>query len=690
MRALPSISLGALVLGGPLAAGWAVAAEGALPPVTVLSEPAVGSDIPGGEGARATDRAGFSRTELDESTLATRRPDRLEGLAGGVPGGHAGREEGGLGTAWTLRGFTVTTPQWNGLTDIDRLFVRDPYTIERVEIVPGPDAILQGVGSPGGAIRYHGKRPEHTPAHEVGVEVGHPDHRRVVADSTGPIGDDLAYRLTLAGQDGERRPAAQPTERLHVLGGLAWRYHADGELRLEHEFQRNRRPYDMGTVWLEDGPVYDTPLHSPEQESDRRYQRSALYWDHQLTEGLGVSLSAAYSEVDREELILGFYSFGLLPAPEPVAGYAARVDDQYTQEDLRLQVDFERRTHWGRWQAVAGADAHRQEIDFQRDQLRYWDDEGNWWQQFSVDPRDPDFSGIRLGNLALERQEGPEEVDRYGAYLANRIELGERWAFTAGVRHNEYEVREGDEDDPQLAVVAEDRGVTWQAGAELDVTPRSRVYVHAGTGLRPNEGEDRHGDFLPSRESAITELGWRHAPTDRQQLAVAAYHLREENLPQEDEAYPDEDYFRAVGEVEVEGVEARYRLQTEAWQVVPNVTIQRSRSYDEEEPQQRGNHLEGVPRHLAGLELRHDLGAYTALPLSLWYCGEYVGGWYLDDANEYRTDAYTVHSLGGTLEWSRGARLDLRVNNATDERYLAAPRVQGERREVRVALSQRF
>lgn len=140
----------------------------------------------------------------------------------------------------------------------------------------------------------------------------------------------------------------------------------------------------------------------------------------------------------------------------------------------------------------------------------------------------------------------------------------------------------------------------------------------------------------------------------------------------------------------MEGVEARYRLQTDAWQVVPNVTIQRGRNYDEGEPQQRGNHLEGVPRHLAGLELRHDLGAYTALPLSLWYCGEYVGGWYLDDANEYRTDAYTVHSLGGTLEGSQGARLDLRVTNATDERYLAAPRVQGERREVRVALSQRF
>ncbi|ABM62647.1 TonB-dependent receptor [Halorhodospira halophila SL1] len=674
------------------AIAWSTGAfADALPPVTVVSDPPSEPSVRAGDRVTAPgDRKGPRRHGLEAGALERLNADRLEELAGAVPGAHAGREEGGLGTAWTLRGFEVTTPQWNGLTDIDRLFVRDPYTVEQVEVVPGPDAILQGVTSPGGSIRYQGKRPEYTPAHEVGVEAGYPDHRRVVADTTGPVGDHLAYRLTLAGQDGESRPAEQQTERLHALAGLAWRYHADGELRLEHGFQRNRQPYDMGTVWLEDGPVYDTPLHSPDQESDRRYQRTALYWDHALTEGLAVSLRAAHSEVEREEAIVGFYSFGLLPAPEPVAGYAARIDDQYTQDDLRLQLEYEHDTARTRWHWVVGGDMHRQEIDFRRDQLRYWDDDDDWWQQFSVDPRDPDFAGIELSNLALTRQERPEETDRYGAYLANRLEVGARWAFTAGVRHTEYEVRKANEDDPELAIAAEDRALTWQAGLQLDVTRRAQLFAHAGTGIRPNEGIDRHGDFLPSRESAVTELGWRYAPDRRQQLVVAAYHLREENLPQEDEAYSEEDYFRAVGEVEVEGVEARYVLDTGAWRIAPNATLQRSRNYDEDEPAERGNHFEGVPRHLAGLEVDHDLGAYTPLALRLWYCAEYVGGWYLDDANDYRTDGYTLHSLGAIYQWPEGTRLDLRVRNATDERYLAAPRVQGERREVRLGLSRRF
>ncbi|MFP4647966.1 MAG: TonB-dependent receptor plug domain-containing protein [Halorhodospira sp.] len=121
----------------------------------------------------------------------------------------------------TLRGFEVTAPTWNGLRDIERLFVRDPYTVERVEVLTGADAILEGVTSPGGVIRYHGKHPRYASAGELGVEAGYPDHRRVTADATRPLGEDLAYRLTLAGQDGETRPGELTTERLHGLAGLA-------------------------------------------------------------------------------------------------------------------------------------------------------------------------------------------------------------------------------------------------------------------------------------------------------------------------------------------------------------------------------------------------------------------------------------------------------------------------------------
>ncbi len=675
---------GWLALGLGLVSGQAVAGEAHLPPVTVTDELApVSSRGPGPGWARATDRAGASRTSIGREALDRRGPDRVEQLTGAMPGAHTGRAHGGLSTAVTLRGFDITTPYWNGLPDIDRLFVRDPYTIERVEVLSGPDAILEGVTSPGGSIRYRGKRPQFRSAHEVGVEAGHPDHLRVTADTTGPLGERLAYRVTIAGQDGERRPARLTTEWLHGLAGLTWRYGAHGEVRLEHEYQRNRRPYDMGTVWLEDGPVYDTPLHSPEQESDRQYQRSALYWAHRLTDRWRISARAAHSEVEREELLMGFFIRGEeVPAPAALSGYAADLEDDYAQKDGRLEIDYVDQSGdiGQRW--TFGVDIQRKDIDFESAQSV---------GAYALDPKDPEFpaAGTLDWPSSLERFEH-EERARRGAYIASRVELKDRWQVTSGVRYNDYEIRNADEDDPELTDAAQDRALTWQAGVRLDIASRSQVYINGGTGIRPNEGVDRNEDYLPSRESRMAEAGWRLSPGEQQQVRVALYHLEEVNLPQEDEDFPEEDYLVPAGEVEAQGIEGRYDLDTAAWRLAPNIAFQRTRNGGGEDPAQEGNDLVGVPRYLAGLRLAHDLGAYTPLRLTMWYAGEYVGGWYLDEANDYKTDPYAIHNLGATYRWQGGTRLDLRVRNATDERYLAGPRFQGERREIRLGLRYRF
>ena len=685
----------AAVLALMLAAGHAAAAEDEpvpqqrLAPLTIIGdaerEPPRG---PGAERAPVTDPAGATRTVIDADELERRRPDRIEELTGRMPGAHTGREHGGLSTAVTLRGFDATTPSWNGLPDIDRLFVRDPYTVERVEVRSGPDGILEGVTAPGGSIRYHGKRPEYRAAHEVGVEAGYPDHRRVTADSTGPIGEDLAYRLVLAGQDGESRPAELETERVHGLAGLAWRYVEDGELRVEHEFQRNRRPYDFGTIYQEDGAVYDRVFHSPEQDSDRRYRRSAVYWDQELTGRLSAAASLAHAEVEREDLLVGFSTLPgeSVPAPDELPGYAAQVDDDYNQTDARVQLDYTRADDRVQQRWVVGLDGQSREIDLERRQS-YWTETG--WT-YLVDPEDPQasFRSISPENLDYEDfHDRPEEQALWGGYVATRLETEDRWQITAGARHNAFHLQEGDEEAPELETSAREQEVTWQAGIEVPVTERSEGILNAARGVTVNPSVGCDGRRLPLLESDLYEVGWRWSPSDRSRLQAKLFAVEQENVGRTDPECPH-DASIPVGEREVEGGELRYRWYGAAWELDLNGTVQRSSSYGDDDHD--GNHFEGVPRHLAGLSVRHDLGAYTPLPLELWYAGEYVGGWYLDAANEHRTDGYAVHDLGAAYRWEDGTRLDLRVRNAADERYLAAPRVQGERREVRLGLSKAF
>ncbi|MFP4647964.1 MAG: TonB-dependent receptor domain-containing protein [Halorhodospira sp.] len=246
--------------------------------------------------------------------------------------------------------------------------------------------------------------------------------------------------------------------------------------------------------------------------------------------------------------------------------------------------------------------------------------------------------------------------------------------------------------------MAEDDDLSWQGSLELPVNDHSRLALGMTTAFRPNEGRDRQGDFLPARESRMLEATWRLRPRSGHQLALTGYELKEQHLPVVDEAHsPDgwvadeEQVYKAVDRVEVTGAEVRYRLQEAAWRMDAHATLQRSRSYEGEEHQ--GHHFVGVPRRLAGLSLQHDLGAYAGLPLQLWYRGECVGGWYLDEANEYRTEAYTLHDVGATYRWDEESRLELRVRNLTDERYLAAasaPAIQGERRRIRLGLVRAF
>lgn len=127
-----------------------------LPALEVIAPIYPGSqlELPGNEPA---ERATRTITRFEREWLE--QVDRLEDLAELIPASQPGIAQGGLASAINSRGFAVTAPRYNGLPDIQRLFVRDLNTVERVDILSGPDAIMEGLGSPGGAIRYHGNGP---------------------------------------------------------------------------------------------------------------------------------------------------------------------------------------------------------------------------------------------------------------------------------------------------------------------------------------------------------------------------------------------------------------------------------------------------------------------------------------------------------------------------------------------------
>ena len=653
MKRLLTLGAASLVVGTSLQAE----SPSQLPGLTVIAPPwpEASLELPGDE---PVEQANRTVTRLERQWLEDSGAERLEDLAELVPGGAAGVAHGGLATSLSLRGFALTAPRYNGLPDIQRLYQRDLATVERVDILSGPDAILEGWSSPGGAIRYQGKQPQFEAEHRLGLAVGSGAHGRLTLDSTGPISDTVAYRVVAATQGGTSRPEARAMERQHGLIGLAWRYHPDGLLSIEHEQQSNARPYSFGTVIYADKIHYDQSYSSPYQYSDRRYQRSAIALRHQARPWLSLSADYAEAQVQRDETLIGFWS--VLPDGR-LSGYYTGYRDDYQQQNLKLQARLDYPTGPWQHQTHLGAEEQRQDIDFSGDQA-LWDFDANDWA-FYLDMDDPDFASVDIEALHRRPRHHFERAKSQGYWLAHRAELPGFVQLTYGHRRNSYQA---DVDRNGNLAETDNSGDSWQGGITVYLSDRLSLWHHQGLALSPTAGFTLAGDPLPPAESELHESGLRWYPSDNQRIELASFRVKDStvrsaNDPQQPDAVE-------VAYRRVDGVQARYGLRHRGWGLYLTATSQRSQELD---GANAGNHFVGVAARSASGRLSYDLGSAHGHPLQGWWQLAYSGPRYADPANSIRIPSHQRHDAG--LAWQQGnARYLLTVRNLFDTRYSAA------------------
>lgn len=125
----------------------------------------------------------------------------------GIANGRGAGTNGGINDRMNFRGFESQTRTVNNFsstfipgtsTSIDTI---EPEYIERVEIVMGPNAILNPTGTPGGSMNVVTKSPLFTPQTILKAVVGNYSAQKGSFDVTGPIGKKLAYRVIATGQD---------------------------------------------------------------------------------------------------------------------------------------------------------------------------------------------------------------------------------------------------------------------------------------------------------------------------------------------------------------------------------------------------------------------------------------------------------------------------------------------------------
>ncbi|KXU36239.1 hypothetical protein AXK12_03630 [Cephaloticoccus capnophilus] len=218
-----------------------------------------------------------------------------------------------------IRGFQTQGRRIDGFSTFAQANY-DSAAVERIEIIKGPDSVLQPAGVPGGTINLVTKRPQFVPGGYVKAQLGQYDANRVEADVTGPFAKGhLAYRVVAAVQDSEGYVKRSYRDSVLVSPSLSWRIAPQSLLTLRYEYldanvaNSEGVPVDpsVGTTTgfkLLEGVPRDFNPAPDKKYSVRGGETHALsfHFSSTITDRLSVRLAGRIGYVDQSEAGFGF------------------------------------------------------------------------------------------------------------------------------------------------------------------------------------------------------------------------------------------------------------------------------------------------------------------------------------------------------------------------------------------------
>jgi outer membrane receptor protein involved in Fe transport len=138
-------------------------------------------------------------------------------------------------SSFKIRGFVLNNTLRNGFR---RKHSTDTINIDRIEVVRGPSALLYGVGNFGGIVNYITKAPLQESQQKIDIGYGSDNYKRFALDSTGPMGETFAYRLTYAFQDNDDWTDLNTTQKWFISPVIEWKPAKRVKITMDYEYGR--------------------------------------------------------------------------------------------------------------------------------------------------------------------------------------------------------------------------------------------------------------------------------------------------------------------------------------------------------------------------------------------------------------------------------------------------------------------
>nr|WP_232417809.1 TonB-dependent siderophore receptor [Methyloversatilis thermotolerans] len=561
----------------------------------------------------------------------------------------------------TVRGFDVTSTAdyRDGLRQTNTgwlsYFRTEPYGLERLEVLKGPNSVLFGQISPGGMINRVSKRPTREALREVEVQVGSDDHYQAQGDFGGALTEngDVSYRLTALARDSESDVVGVNDDSLYFAPALTWQVSDRTRITLlahaQHfETAGSPRPFQLPSGELSRFWPGDVDFDGLKQT-----QYVAGYEaEHRISDTLVLRQNLRYGHVDTDNQYLS----GTLDADgDTIQRTTYGVYE--SMHNLSVDTSLESRFATGAVQHKLIGGIDHSKLD---GSIRYLSGSAP-----SISISDPDYhqSIARPSTLSVDQDVSGTNT---GAYAMDQAQWGD-WRLSAGVRRDRAEQTQKD----RMAGSSSSQ-TDWKTTGSLGVlymlTPELAPYVSYATSFSPQFGTNFYGDAYKPTVGKQVEAGIKYQPAGRRALLTASvFHLVQQNALTRDPANVNNRI--QTGETRSRGIELEasghllQRLELVAAYTLQDVDITRSNDGTE------GRQPVGIPRQMASL-----WGKYSFVNgLDVGVGARWIGESYADSQNTLRNDDYTLvdarigYDLGGMLH---GASVALRANNLTDKAYL--------------------
>ncbi|MDM0018848.1 TonB-dependent receptor [Variovorax sp. J22R187] len=548
---------------------------------------------------------------------------------------------------------------------------RDLAGVERIEFLKGTAAALYGSSEPGGTLNVVSKRPLWQAANTVEAYAGSFGRMRSSLDSTGPIGENFAYRLNVAVENADGFRDYVSSERRVLAPAFTWRLGRDAALEYAGEFVRQATPLDRGVVAVGNrlGAIPRTRFLGEPADGDVTIENQR----HQFI------LSNEWSSGWRSRLGLSYLDTSLSGLNSQASG-AVRADGSlsrqlylrdYNSHDTALQAELQGNVRIG---------TVENELLFGLESFRFTMDS----LALSANPTAAQPYAINIYHPVYGQPRprlGPntDNVERQrntAFYVQDAIKLAADWRLIVGVRADNYRQSLMNYRTGKLAQ-QEPTSTSPRAGLSWLPSPEWTVYANAGRSFRPNVGSDIAGIAFSPETSRALELGTKWESIDRRLGATAAlFDITKRNVLTADPL--NTGYSVAAGEVRSRGIEMDFSGQlTRHWRLSANLMLD-DVEITRDNTLQVGGRLLNAPKVIGSVLALYEDGLANGQRYGIGggvtHVGERLGqARTRAEANAgtpaFELPSYTTAKLVGYWRYSPTLRFTLDIDNLFDTTY---------------------